>query len=160
MAVLESRHLTEAAMKQDGLSGVSTGLTDLDKLLGGLHRSDLLILAARPSMGKTALATNIAFNVAASTRAEKDAEGNPIEQRQPVAFFSLEMSAEQLAGRVIAERTGVRSDAMRRGDIQDEEFDKIFEASRELAELPLFVDDHPAPPVNSEERRGGESGLR
>ncbi|HEY9548072.1 MAG TPA: replicative DNA helicase, partial [Kiloniellaceae bacterium] len=127
-----------------GLSGVGTGLNDLDKLLGGLHRSDLLILAARPSMGKTALATNIAFNVAAAARIEKDAEGNPVEQRQPVAFFSLEMSAEQLASRVIAERTGVRSDAMRRGDIHDDEFDKIFEASRELAELPLFVDDTPA----------------
>jgi replicative DNA helicase len=142
--VLESLHMTEAAMKRDGLAGVSTGLSDLDRLLGGLHRSDLLILAARPSMGKTSLATNIAYNVAAATRIEKDAEGNPVEQRQPVAFFSLEMSAEQLASRVIAERTGVRSDSMRRGDIHDEEFDKIFEASRELSELPLFVDDTPA----------------
>ncbi|MEQ8354110.1 MAG: replicative DNA helicase [Kiloniellaceae bacterium] len=143
-AVLESLHSTEAAMKRDGLSGVSSGLHDLDKLLGGLHRSDLLVLAARPSMGKTALATNIAFNVAADTRVEKDAEGNPTEQRQPVAFFSLEMSAEQLASRIISERTSVRSDAMRRGDIRDEEFDAIFEASRELFELPLFVDDTPA----------------
>ncbi|MGD1878859.1 MAG: replicative DNA helicase [Kiloniellaceae bacterium] len=143
-AVLESLHMTEAAMKRDGLAGVSSGLTDLDRLLGGLHPSDLLILAARPSMGKTALATNIAFNVAAGTRVEKDAEGNRVEQRQPVAFFSLEMSAEQLASRIIAERTGVRSDSMRRGDIQDEDFDKIFEASRELSELPLFVDDTPA----------------
>src|SRR3546814_12327656 len=87
MAVLESLHLTEAAMKQDGLSGVSTGLTDLDKLLGGLHRSDLLLLAARPSMGQTALPTNIAFNVAASTRAEKDAEVNPIEPPPPAALL-------------------------------------------------------------------------
>src|SRR3546814_21138970 len=89
MAVLESLNLTEAAMKRDGLSGVSTGLTDLDKLLGGLHRSDLLILAARPSMGKTALATNIAFNVAASTRAAKTTQSNHIEQCQPVALFPL-----------------------------------------------------------------------
>ncbi|MEO3429639.1 replicative DNA helicase [Pelagibius sp. CAU 1746] len=143
-AVLESLHMAEAAMKRDGLAGVASGLNDLDKLLGGFHPSDLLILAARPSMGKTALATNIAFNVAADTRTEKDADGNPIEQRQPVAFFSLEMSAEQLASRIIAERTGVRSDSMRRGDIRDEEFDAIFEASRQLFELPLFVDDTPA----------------
>jgi len=143
-AVLESLHMTEAAMKRDGLAGVASGLNDLDKLLGGFHPSDLVILAARPSMGKTSLATNIAYNVAAAPRTERDAEGNPVEQRQPVAFFSLEMSAEQLASRVIAERTGVRSDSMRRGDIQDEDFDRIFEASRVLSELPLFVDDTPA----------------
>ncbi|HIP79449.1 MAG TPA: replicative DNA helicase, partial [Kiloniellaceae bacterium] len=143
-AVLESLHMTEAAMQRDGLSGVSSGLQDLDGLLGGFHRSDLVILAARPSMGKTSLATNIAFNVASAPRIEKDAEGNPVEQRQPVAFFSLEMSAEQLATRILSERTGVRSDSMRRGDIRDEDFDKVFEASRELFELPLFVDDTPA----------------
>jgi replicative DNA helicase len=136
--------MAEAAMKRDGLAGVASGLHDLDRLLGGFHPSDLIILAARPSMGKTALATNIAYNVAAAARTEKDAEGNPIELRQPVAFFSLEMSAEQLASRIIAERTGVRSDSMRRGDIHDEEFDAIFEASRQLFELPLFVDDTPA----------------
>lgn len=143
-AVLESLHMTEAAMQRDGLSGVSSGLQDLDGLLGGFHRSDLVILAARPSMGKTSLATNIAFNVASAPRIEKDAEGNPVEQRQPVAFFSLEMSAEQLATRILSERTGVRSDSMRRGDIRDDDFDKVFEASRELFELPLFVDDTPA----------------
>ncbi|NIA70309.1 replicative DNA helicase [Pelagibius litoralis] len=143
-AILESLHMTEAAMKRDGLSGVSSGLQDLDALLGGFHPSDLVILAARPSMGKTSLATNIAFNVAAAPRMEKDAEGNPVEQRQPVAFFSLEMSAEQLATRILSERSGVRSDAMRRGDIRDEDFDSVFEKSRELYELPLFVDDTPA----------------
>jgi replicative DNA helicase len=143
-AVLESLHLTQAAMNRDGLAGVASGLNDLDKLLGGFHPSDLIILAARPSMGKTSLATNIAFNVASEARVERDAEGNPIEQRQPVAFFSLEMSSEQLASRILSERTGIRSDAMRRGDLENEEFDRLFEASRELFELPLFVDDTPA----------------
>jgi replicative DNA helicase len=95
-------------------------------------------------MGKTSLATNIAHNVASSLRKEKDAEGNPVEQRQPVAFFSLEMSAEQLASRILSERTGVRSEAMRRGDINDDQFDRIFESTRALSELPLFVDDTPA----------------
>ncbi|WP_299626648.1 replicative DNA helicase [Pelagibius sp.] len=143
-AVLESLHMTEAAMNRDGLSGVSSGLQDLDRLLGGFHRSDLVILAARPSMGKTSLATNIAYNVASAPRIEKDAEGDPVEQRQPVAFFSLEMSAEQLSTRILSERTGVRSDAMRRGDISDDEFDQVFAATKELYELPLFVDDTPA----------------
>src|SRR3546814_18637036 len=95
-------------------------------------------------MGKTSLATNIAHNVAASFRLEKDAVGDPIEAQQPVAFFSLEMSAEQLASRILSERTGVRSDAMRRGEISDDEFDRIFKATRALSQLQHFVDASPA----------------
>ena len=143
-AVLESLHTTEAAKNNKGLSGISSGLQDLDSLLGGFHRSDLVILAARPSMGKTSLATNIAYNVASAPRVETDAEGNPVEIRQPVAFFSLEMSAEQLATRILSECTNVRSDAMRRGHISEGEFDRLFAATRQLYELPLFVDDTPA----------------
>ncbi len=144
-AVIESLDMTEAALRRGGgLAGVSSGLRDLDQLLGGLHRSDLIILAARPSMGKTALATNIAFHAASHPREEKDAEGNPVLIPQPTAFFSLEMSAEQLASRIMAGRTRVSSDKMRKGEISDEEYDRLFEASRELYETPLFVDDTPA----------------
>jgi replicative DNA helicase len=144
-AVVESIQMTEAAVKRDShVSGVATGLTDLDKLLGGLHKSDLVILAGRPSMGKTALATNIAYNAATSKRAERDAEGNLVELPQVVAFFSLEMSAEQLATRIVSEQADVRSDAMRRGEIRQEEFDRLFEVSRALYDLKLFIDDTPA----------------
>ena len=143
-AVIESVNMTEAALRREGsIAGVETRLADLDKLLGGLHPSDLLILAGRPSMGKTSLATNIAFNVANNPRMERDAEGNQIRSPQPVAFFSLEMSAEQLATRILSERSKVRSDAMRKGELRNEEFDAVFEASRDLYELPLFVDDTP-----------------
>ncbi|MEM7173374.1 MAG: replicative DNA helicase, partial [Pseudomonadota bacterium] len=144
-AVIESVNMTEAAFRREGqLAGVSTGLTDLDKLLGGLHRSDLIILAGRPSMGKTALATNIAFHAANNPRLERDPDGNPIEINEVVAFFSLEMSSEQLATRILSERSRVRSDAMRKGEISDGDYDAIFDASRELYEVPLFVDDTPA----------------
>jgi replicative DNA helicase len=94
-------------------------------------------------MGKTSLATNIAYNAASSPRSERDAEGNLIKLPQLVAFFSLEMSAEQLATRILSERSKVRSDAMRKGELRNEEFDAVFEASRELYDLPLFVDDTP-----------------
>ena len=144
-AVIESLHMTEAALQRDGsLAGVSTGLTDLDRLLGGLHSSDLIILAGRPSMGKTALATNIAFYAANNPREERDAEGNPVRIPEVVAFFSLEMSAEQLASRILSERARLPSDKMRKGEISDEEYDRLFEASRTLHETPLFVDDTPA----------------
>jgi replicative DNA helicase len=144
-AVVASIQMTEAAVKRDShVAGVATGLTDIDKLLGGLHKSDLVILAGRPSMGKTSLATNIAYNVATSMRAERDAEGNLFELPQVVAFFSLEMSAEQLATRIVSEQADVRSDAMRRGEIRQEEFDRLFEVSRALYDLKLFIDDTPA----------------
>ncbi len=144
-AVIESVQMTEAAFKRDShVAGVATGLTDLDKLLGGLHPSDLVIVAGRPSMGKTSLASNISYNAATATRSERDAEGNLVQVPQPVAFFSLEMSSEQLATRIISEQAHVRSDSMRRGEIRQEEFDRLFEASRTLYDLPLFIDDTPA----------------
>jgi len=144
-ALILSVDMTETALRREGqLAGVTTGLSDLDKLLGGLHRSDLLILAGRPSMGKTALATTIAFNAARTPRVERDPDGNPIERPQVVAFFSLEMSSEQLATRIVASESRVRSDSMRKGEISNEDFDAIFEASRALYEVPIFVDDTPA----------------
>jgi replicative DNA helicase len=144
-AVIEAVEMTEAALKRDShVSGVTTGFRDLDKLLGGLHHSDLIILAGRPSMGKTALATNIAYNAASSRRRETAPDGTPIEVPEVVAFFSLEMSTEQLATRILSEQAHVRSDAMRRGEIRDDEFDRVFEASRALHTLSLFIDDTPA----------------
>jgi replicative DNA helicase len=144
-ALREAVEMAETAYKRDGqMAGVPTGFKDLDKLLGGLHKSDLLILAGRPSMGKTALATNIAFNVARSTRREKAEDGSDIEQPETVAFFALEMSAEQMASRIIAEQANIRSDALRKGEITQAEFDRVFDASRELQSLRLFIDDTPA----------------
>ena len=144
-ALTEAVEMAEVAYKRDGhIVGVPSGFRDLDKMLGGLHQSDLLILAARPSMGKTSLATNIAYNAASSHRKERDAEGNEIERPEVVAFFSLEMSAEQLATRIISETSNVRSDQIRRGEIQEEEFDRVFQCSRKLHSLPLFIDDTPA----------------
>ena len=136
----------EAAFKRSGKTvGVATGFADLDKKLGGLHPSDLVILAGRPSMGKTALATNIAFNAAKAYRAERMPDGRLIATDGAVAgFFSLEMSAEQLATRILAEESGVSSDRIRRGDVSHEDFDKFVQASQRLASLPLFIDDTPA----------------
>jgi len=145
LAITETIEMAEAARRRDShTAGVPTGFKDVDSLLGGLHKSDLIIVAARPSMGKTSFATNIAYNVAASKRREQDAAGNDIETPEVVAFFSLEMSSEQLATRIVSDITDVRSDSIRRGEIQEEEFDRLFEASRELHRLPLFIDDTPA----------------
>ncbi len=130
------------AYERDGkLSGIATGLTDLDQKLGGLQTSDLVIIAGRPGMGKTALATNIAFNIARAYEFKVKADGS----REPtnggiVGFFSLEMSAEQLATRIIAEQSGVASYKIRRGDIHDSEFHRISEAAREMQTMPLFID--------------------
>jgi replicative DNA helicase len=107
-------------------------------MLGGLHNSDLLIIAARPAMGKTALATNIAFN---ACRAIADPETN---RHYTVGYFSLEMSAEQLATRILSEETGIRSESIRRGDLSNEDFEKLVTASQELERLNLFIDDTPA----------------
>jgi replicative DNA helicase len=138
--------MAEAAYKRSGkTTGVSTGFTDLDKLLGGLHPSDLVILAARPSMGKTALATNIAFNAAKMYRPTKTPDGRTIaEDGALVGFFSLEMSAEQLATRILAEESGVASDRIRRGDVSHDDFDRFVQASTTLASVPIFIDDTPA----------------
>ncbi len=138
--------MVEAAYQREGkLTGITTGFTDMDRLLGGLQKSDLLILAARPAMGKTALAPNIAFNAAAASSTERDEAGNLIERNgHNVAVFSLEMSAEQLALRILGEQSGVPSDAIRRGAIDQGQFEAVFEASQRLNSLSLFIDDTPA----------------
>jgi replicative DNA helicase len=139
-AVLKSAlDMAEVAYKRDShITGVTSGLRDLDRKLGGLQPSDLVILAGRPSMGKTALATNIGFNAA---EAIKDAETST---RHRVAFFSLEMSAEQLAHRIMAEKSGVSSDRIRRGDVKSDEFGRIVEAAQAMASVQFFIDDTPA----------------
>jgi replicative DNA helicase len=141
----------EAAFKRNGKTvGVATGFLDLDRKLGGLHRSDLVILAGRPSMGKTALATNIAFNAAKAYKAGRTPDGHNIaEDGAVVGFFSLEMSAEQLATRILAEESGVPSDRIRRGDVSHQDFDKFIQASQHLARIPLFIDDTPALTVSA-----------
>jgi replicative DNA helicase len=131
--------MAEAAYKRDShITGVTTGLADMNKKLGGLQKSDLLILAGRPSMGKTALATNIAFN-AARAYAESNGKDGAM-----VAFFSLEMSAEQLATRILAEVSEVPSEKIRRGEVRDTEFRRFVEASQKLGSVPFYIDDTPA----------------
>ena len=136
----------EAAFKRNGKTvGVATGFVDLDRKLGGLHPSDLIVLAGRPSMGKTALATNIAFFAAKNYRPPPAPEvRKTAEDGAVVGFFSLEMSAEQLATRILAEESGVSSDRIRRGDVSHEDFDKFVQASQRLAAVKLFIDDTPA----------------
>ncbi len=131
----------EAYSREGGLSGLSTGLSDLDQKLGGLHPSDLIILAARPSMGKTSLAANIAFNVARRYAWEPLPEGGrKTVSGGVVAFFSLEMSAEQLAMRLLAEVTEIPSDKIRKGEITASEFGQISDAAGEIGESPLYID--------------------
>jgi replicative DNA helicase len=132
----------EAAFKRSGKTvGVATGFVDLDRKLGGLHPSDLVVLAGRPSMGKTALATNIAFCAARNYLPAAPSESHKLaEDGAVVGFFSLEMSAEQLATRILAEESGVSSDRIRRGDVSHEDFDKFVQASQRLAALKLFID--------------------
>ena len=138
-SVLTAIDIAEQAYNTSGhVTGVSTGLRDLDAKLGGLHPSDLLILAARPSMGKTSLAVNIAFN-AAKTFAETGGNEGGI-----VGFFSLEMSSDQLATRILAEQSGISGDAIRKGDIQENDFRHFVEASQTLTSVPLYIDDTPA----------------
>ena len=127
---------SNAYKNEEGIVGVPTGLTELDNRLGGLHKSDLVIIAGRPSMGKTALATNIAFNAA-----KKIQEDN---KESCVAFFSLEMSSEQLSTRIIAEQSRIKSNDIRRGKISEEQFDKFIETSKNISELPLYIDETPA----------------
>jgi|TARA_B100000315_G_scaffold206731_1_gene201253 replicative DNA helicase len=151
VSIKEAIMRAEIAHKRDGrLAGVGTGLRDIDDLLGGFHPSDLIILAGRPSMGKTALATNIAFNAAYDYETETDANGNTRTiNGAVVGFFSLEMSSEQLAARILSEQTEIASDKMRRGTLTNEEFDKLVEAARMLHNLPIFIDDTPALTVNT-----------
>ncbi|MCI4644246.1 MAG: replicative DNA helicase [Hyphomonadaceae bacterium] len=142
-AVRESLVMAEAAFQRDGkIAGIATHLDDLDHKLGGLHPSDLIILAGRPSMGKTSLATNIAYNAASACRREVQEDGSrKTVDGAVVAFFSLEMSAEQLATRIIAERTGISSHKFRSGELEAHDFDKIRDAVAELQNLPLHIDD-------------------
>ncbi|MGI8944447.1 MAG: DnaB-like helicase C-terminal domain-containing protein, partial [Qipengyuania sp.] len=143
-ASLAALKMAEAAMNSDGgLSGKTTGLAVIDEKTAGLHNSDLVILAGRPGMGKTSLATNIAFNCA-KAHLDHLREGGPFNWGAPVAFFSLEMSADQLATRIMAEQAEISSENLRSGKITREEFQKLSFASQNLAELPLYIDDTPA----------------
>ena len=134
--------LAAKAYERDGnLSGVSTGMRDLDRMMGGLQASDLIIVAGRPGMGKTALATNIAFNIAKTYDFKLKPDGtHETTNGGVVGFFSLEMSSEQLATRIIAEQSGVASYKIRRGDITDTDFHRISEAAREMQAIPFFID--------------------
>lgn len=131
----------EAFSRDGGLAGVSSGLADLDQKLGGLHPSDLIILAARPSMGKTALATNIAFHVARNYAWEPQPDGTrKTVNGGVVAFYSLEMSAEQLALRLLADASGVSGDRLRKGEIDASEFGRVRDAAIEIQSAPLYID--------------------
>ncbi len=136
-ALKQTIEMASSAYKNDeGIVGVPTGLTDLDDRLGGLHKSDLVIIAGRPSMGKTALATNIAFYAAKKIQDEG--------KKSSIAFFSLEMSSEQLSTRILAEQSRIKSNDIRRGRISEEQFDKFIETSKNITELPLYIDETPA----------------
>ncbi len=138
-SIITAIDIAEKAYKSDGhVTGVTTGLTDLDHKLGGLHNSDLLILAARPSMGKTSLAVNVAYNAAKAYAKSGGQEGGI------VGFFSLEMSADQLATRILADESGISGDDIRKGNIKENDFRKFVEASQKLSQVPLYIDDTPA----------------
>jgi replicative DNA helicase len=142
-AMARALDMAAAAYQRDGkLSGISTGLTDLDQRLGGLQHSDLVILAGRPGMGKTALATNIAFNIAKAYRFEVEPDGtHKTTNGGIVGFFSLEMSADQLATRIVAEQAAIPSYKIRRGDLNEKEFYELTKAAQEIQSLPLYIDD-------------------
>ena len=137
IALDQSISMAEQAMKNDqGIVGVPTGLTDLDEKLGGLHKSDLVIIAGRPSMGKTALATNIAYNAAQDILKRQE--------KSSVAFFSLEMSSEQLSTRILSEQARIKSDDIRKGKVTENEINRYIETSRNIYNLPLYIDETPA----------------
>mgnify|MGYP001157083502 CR=1 FL=1 len=136
-ALDQTIEMATIAMQNDqGLVGVPTGLADLDQKLGGLHKSDLVILAGRPSMGKTALATNIAYNAAQNILKKQE--------KSSIAFFSLEMSSEQLSTRILSEQARIKSDDIRRGKVTEEEINRYIETSRNIYNLPLYIDETPA----------------
>ncbi len=136
-ALKQTLDMASSAYKnEEGIVGVPTGLKDLDDRLGGLHKSDLVIIAGRPSMGKTALATNIAFHAA-----QKIQETG---KKSSIAFFSLEMSSEQLSTRILAEQSRIKSNDIRRGKISEEQFEQFLETSKNISDLPLFIDETPA----------------
>ena len=137
LALDQSINMAEQAMKNDqGIVGVPTGLSDLDEKLGGLHKSDLVIIAGRPSMGKTALATNIAYHAAKNIQLKG--------LKSSVAFFSLEMSSEQLSTRILSEQSRIKSNDIRRGKATEEELGRYIETSRDIYDLPLYIDETPA----------------
>ena len=144
--VLDTIAGVEAAYKSDSrLTGVGTGLTALDSILGGLHRADLIVLAGRPGMGKTALATNIVFHAARHFRTDTTEDGRTrVIDGAQVGFFSLEMSAEQLGGRMLAESTGISSDKLRRGRLTNDDFLRVVQSAQEMSQLPIHIDDTPA----------------
>ena len=136
-AMKQTIEMASAAYKNEGgIVGVPTGLRDLDDKLGGLHQSDLIIIAGRPSMGKTSLATNIAFNAAKNIQ--------DTGKKSSIVFFSLEMSSEQLSTRILSEQARIGSNDIRRGRISNEQFDQFLETSKNISELPLFIDETPA----------------
>ena len=136
-ALVQTIAMASSAYKnEEGIVGVPSGLKDLDDRLGGLHKQDLIIIAGRPSMGKTALATNIAFNAAKILRNR--------EKNSSIIFFSLEMSSEQLSTRILSEQARIKSNDIRRGKINQDDFEKFIETSKSLENLPLFIDDTPA----------------
>ena len=136
-AVKQTIDMASSAYKnEEGIVGVPTGLRDLDDRLGGLHKSDLIIIAGRPSMGKTALATNIAFHAAKKIQDSG--------RKGAIAFFSLEMSSEQLSTRILAEQSRIKSNDIRRGKISEEQFEQFIETSKDISELPLYIDETPA----------------
>ncbi|WOC15131.1 replicative DNA helicase [Pseudochrobactrum sp. MP213Fo] len=141
-AVKTAIDLAGVAFQRDGhLSGVSTGIHSLDGKMGGLQSSDLIVLAGRPGMGKTSLATNIAFNIAAAYQGEQQADGSmKATNGGVVGFFSLEMSAEQLATRIISEQTEVSSSKIRRGDISETDFEKLVACTQTMQRIPLYID--------------------
>ncbi len=136
-ALKQTIEMARSAYQNDeGIVGVPTGLTDLDSRLGGMHKQDLIIIAGRPSMGKTALATNIAFHAAKNIEKKKS--------KSTVAFFSLEMSSEQLSTRILSEQSKIRSNDIRRGKVSEKEFEQFIETSKNIFELPLYIDETPA----------------
>ena len=136
-AVNQTIEMAQRAFKsEEGIVGVPTGLTDLDDRLGGLHNQDLVIIAGRPSMGKTALATNIAFHAAKNIQ-DKNLKSS-------IAFFSLEMSSEQLSTRILSEQSKIKSNDIRRGKVSEEQLQKFVETSKNISELPLYIDETPA----------------
>ncbi|MEZ6028815.1 MAG: replicative DNA helicase [Hyphomonadaceae bacterium] len=142
-ALTTSIETATAAYKRDGkIAGVPSGLSELDRKLGGLHKSDLVILAARPSMGKTALATNIAYYAAKHCKRSPGPNGQmKTDEGAVVGFFSLEMSSDQLAARILADVSGVPSDKMRRGELTPKDYEDIRNAAEEMEGIPLYIDD-------------------
>jgi replicative DNA helicase len=150
-ALTESVETAAAAYERDGgLAGISSGLAELDRKLGGLHPSDLIILAGRPSMGKTSLATNIAFNVAKAYQYEDQPDGSRKTVRGGiVGFYSLEMSAEQLATRLIADHTSIPGYMIRQGTIDEAQYGEIRDGVLEIQSLPLYIDDTGGLPISA-----------